>query len=291
MAEWAVAIVEGELAKLRINDLCNAWWYMAPRLLSVASSALFLIVLALTWLYNQLFNVAIDSTPSNSTNICAAGSRSSGSTVRLIASCTGALAYAAAATWEKLSHPSDGGLLFFLAQCFTWIAFTAICALEIREARVVALRGLARAWWTIAFLLAATETTALVIQRREKNCCRTVALEAAMVNLVASLVLVATAILECSRKKPNPTHLNGDAEEPLLGKQGTQQYIGYAGASRLSRLTWRWMNPLLQKGYDARLEVADVPTLAPGDDAERLYERYGFHKYLNWLSFQTDFSL
>lgn len=303
MAEWTVAIVERYLSQLpRLgNDLCNAW-FMAPSFheqISVGFSALFLL-LALTWLYNLLFlgrNVSIDSqelggkkTTSNSTNTRSVDA------VRLIATCTGALTYAAAAAWENF-HPvnsaagvtSDGLLLFFLAQSLTWLAFAAVCILEIRQARVVsspAARGVARAWWTITFLLAATETTTLVI-RLLGNCPSSyatrldagrVALAAGTVNLVASLALVVTAFLESSRKIANEersAHLNGDAEEPLLRTEKQIDHThGYAGASRLSRLTWQWMNPLLQKGYNARLEVADVPTLALRDDAQNLYERY-----------------
>lgn len=48
----------------------------------------------------------------------------------------------------------------------------------------------------------------------------------------------------------------------------------YASASWLSKLSWYWMNPLLNKGYKSSLNIDDVPKLAPDFQADYLYELF-----------------
>ncbi|KAJ6817406.1 ABC transporter C family member 14 isoform X2 [Iris pallida] len=53
-----------------------------------------------------------------------------------------------------------------------------------------------------------------------------------------------------------------------------REVTGYATASFLSRATWRWMNPLLEKGNRQPIGLDDVPTLAPEHRAELMLEKF-----------------
>ncbi|XP_047314972.1 ABC transporter C family member 4-like [Impatiens glandulifera] len=53
---------------------------------------------------------------------------------------------------------------------------------------------------------------------------------------------------------------------------------GYATASILSRATWAWLNPLINKGYEKALAIDEVPSLSYEHRAEKLEQLFE----LNW---------
>lgn len=271
---------------LEIN-LCDAW-FMAARVhaqLSVATSAVFVLMLALVWLYSF---VSLDRQRSP---LLSAGkedttARRARNFVRTLAICA-AIATAWARFFGDVDEPGGAARVpFLIAESLTWIAFGGICVLEARHARVARLtlaRGVARTWWVVTLVLAWARVSVLLVQKLEScpNASTGVAaLAAAGVNLGASLALVVTAFL-CKRVDEGDEKVD-DAEEPLLRDREPHREVkpskaairGYAGSSCASRLTWQWMNPLLQRGYDARLEVDDVPNLADKDDAQHLHQQY-----------------
>ncbi|KAG0554912.1 hypothetical protein KC19_12G129500 [Ceratodon purpureus] len=288
-----------------LESVCSAW-FLVPSFLeqvSIATNVFFVVVLAVALLYNLILVNETSNLGVNWQIPISIKSNSFVYIVRVIATCTAALVFFGAAAWEHyivVAAGSSAGnfdsvvrIIFLLAQGMTWVIFAAFSAAEVRRAprllssRVV--RALVRLWWIGTCFLAGIHITSRVIRKIE-NCPSSstkfrhetsVALATEIVNLVSSLVLVATAFLfEAGRTgKFEETRMNGDAEEPLLHQSLDDVKVdhGYSGASWLSRLTWLWMNPLLQKGHDSRLEVDDVPNLAVQDDAQNLYERYTKH--------------
>ena len=285
------------IAALEIN-LCNAW-VTSPRFqaqLSVGASAVFLLTLAFIWSYS-----ALGRDRRSSTQLRQLGGKKDLSKITQVTNFVRSLgiwtavvlnvANTAAAAWEYFS--ARGGsvecIFLFAAQSLTWLAFALICALEVRHTRMVSstlARGVARAWWVVALVFAGAKLATLLIRRLERCPDSTTgvfegfaAITAAGVNLAAAVALVVTVVLFESRVGKDESV---DAEEPLLRdvephrevKPSRGEIPGYAGSSWVSRLTWQWMNPLLQRGYDARLEVDDVPNLAEKDEAQNLYKLY-----------------
>ncbi|KAJ0980657.1 hypothetical protein J5N97_008912 [Dioscorea zingiberensis] len=68
---------------------------------------------------------------------------------------------------------------------------------------------------------------------------------------------------------PSPSPSPSPASSPMV--------TPYATASLFSRATWRWMNPLIAKGYKSTLQLDDVPCLAPEHHAEKLLQSFQSH--------------
>ena len=289
-----------------LESICTAW-FLAPSFqeqVSIATNAFFIVMVVVTFVYSQILATGTSQFGVTRKISISINSNSFVRTVtRAISICTAALVCFGAAAWEHYTVDAAGSSegdfdsevrkIFLLAQSLTWITFAALTAAEVRQApRSVSsgvATGLLRLWWISTFFLAGI----LIISRLIRNIedCPSsstkfryyktyVAQATEIVNLVSSLVLVATTSwFEADRREKDEIRLNGDTEEPLLLQNNidVKGIHGYSGATWLSKLTWLWMNPLLQKGYDSRLEVDDVPNLAARDDAQNLFERYTEH--------------
>ncbi|KAA8540301.1 hypothetical protein F0562_024136 [Nyssa sinensis] len=63
--------------------------------------------------------------------------------------------------------------------------------------------------------------------------------------------------------------------EPLLVEESEKRYSQVGQASFLSKLTFSWLNPLLQLGYSKPLVLEDIPDLVSEDEAVLAYEKFG----------------
>ncbi|XP_037493238.1 ABC transporter C family member 8 [Jatropha curcas] len=62
--------------------------------------------------------------------------------------------------------------------------------------------------------------------------------------------------------------------EPLLGKKEVKKQTELAQASFFSKLTFSWINPLLKLGYSKPLDLEDIPSLIPEDEAGITYQKF-----------------
>lgn len=157
--------------------------------------------------------------------------------------------------------------IFRLVQAVTSIAITVLIAHEKRFKAVAHPMSL-RVYWVAEFVMVALLSVSAILkisnglELSTEDILSLVSLPISVVFLVAA-VRTSNGITVISEAEVEQE--SESMKEPLLRKENV---AGYASASMLSRATWRWMNPLLEKGYKSSLNIEEVPTLSPQHRAE-----------------------
>ncbi|CAI8608030.1 unnamed protein product [Vicia faba] len=66
----------------------------------------------------------------------------------------------------------------------------------------------------------------------------------------------------------------GEISEPLLAQKVETKQTGIGHATFLSRLFFSWINSLLSLGYSKPLDLQDIPSLVPQDEANMAYRKF-----------------
>lgn len=205
------------------------------------------------------------------------------------------LAHSIAAVWRVVLWISKGENYFFEAlypgysaiNAVTWVSFALALAYEKRHGAPVHSSAL-RVWWAVTFILSALQSFAVILRLvvgTEDHADASVKVD----DWLLVLTFPATAfLLIVSLRGTTGISTVGSSDgltEPLLNghlrssgvealpKEGNTSApeSTYAQAGFFSKALWLWMNPVLQRGYKAPLQLNDIPLLAPEDRAARLF--------------------
>eukprot|EP01018_Ginkgo_biloba_P003571 Gb_36600 [translate_table: standard] len=172
--------------------------------------------------------------------------------------------------------------IYSAVQTVSWIAFAATVGHEKKFKAAIHPKSL-RLWWVMNFVLNTLFLISAIIRFLSSASNGDLNLQIddifSLIMFPANgflLILALTGttgitIVEATDEILQEPLLNGSSSSPNHEKEFVTPY---ATAGILSRATWAWLNPVLNKGYRNTLQLTDVPALAPGDSAERTYELF-----------------
>ncbi|KAL5713054.1 Multidrug resistance-associated protein 4 [Ranunculus cassubicifolius] len=171
--------------------------------------------------------------------------------------------------------------IFWFIQVITQIAIGGLVAHE-KKFKAISHPITLRVYWVTNFFVVALFSVSAVLRicnGDHKKEGREIALDdiVFLISLPISAVFLVAGV-----KEMNGITVEDESEsklkQSLLSHISEENVAGYASASLLSRITWSWINPLLQKGYKSALKIEEIPSLSPQHRAEvtsKLFE-------LNW---------
>ncbi|KAJ6415970.1 hypothetical protein OIU84_004712 [Salix udensis] len=178
------------------------------------------------------------------------------------------IAYISAGLWDLIAGKDifDGFIwLVYLARGLIWISLAV--SLLLRESKWI--RILVRIWWASFSLLISALNIEILARERSIQILDVFPWP---VNFLLLLLRLQKLESFCLVYKPSDKSLS----EPLIGGKDVKNRSKLYRASFLSRLTFSWISPLLGLGYSKPLDLEDIPSLVPEDEANEAYQKFAF---------------
>ncbi|KAM2061299.1 ABC transporter C family member 8-like [Malus sylvestris] len=178
------------------------------------------------------------------------------------------IAYFAAGLWDLISESDDQSEHFvrldYFARGLIWISFTA--SLLVKSSNWIKI--LNSVWWFSSFSMASALNIEILVRTHS------IQMFDAMTWPVGFLLLLC-AVRNLSHFVHQHAQENS-LSEPLLTKKSTgkSQKSEVDRASFLSKLTFAWINPLLNLGSLKTLALEDIPSLVSEDEADLAYLKF-----------------
>ncbi|KAJ6389507.1 hypothetical protein OIU77_027769 [Salix suchowensis] len=177
------------------------------------------------------------------------------------------IAYISAGLWDLIAGKDifDGFIwLVYLARGLIWISLAV--SLLLRESKWI--RILVRIWWASFSLLISALNIEILARERSIQILDVFPWPVNFLLLFCAFRnLNHFACLKTSDKS---------LSEPLIGGKDVKNRSKLYRASFLSRLTFSWISPVLGLGYSKPLDLEDIPSLVPEDEANEAYQKFAF---------------
>ncbi|KAK9923579.1 hypothetical protein M0R45_031988 [Rubus argutus] len=175
-----------------------------------------------------------------------------------------------AGLWDLIAESDDGSNRFrskldYFVQGLVWISYTVSLLVQ----RSQCIKVLNSVWWVCSFSLVSGLDIEILIRSHNIHILD-------VLTWLVNFLLLLCAVRNIGHFVYQQTHDPNSLSEPLLAKKfaGESQQSGLDHASFLSKLTFAWINPLLNLGSSKTLALEDIPSLVSKDKAKLAYQRF-----------------
>ncbi|KAJ4844145.1 ATP-binding cassette sub- C member 8, partial [Turnera subulata] len=176
------------------------------------------------------------------------------------------IAYLGVGLWIPMSEHgkfNDSNWWVYCVRGLVWISVTV--SLLVKKSKWV--NSLVALWW-VCFSLLISALNVENLARERSN--QVLDLLAWPVNLLLTVCAFRIFGQFSSRHSLDSDSLS----DPFLHKMDEKNGSNLEYVSFLSKLTFSWINPLLSLGYSKPLDLEDIPSLAPEDEAHLAYKKF-----------------
>ncbi|BFG24302.1 hypothetical protein CerSpe_105780 [Prunus speciosa] len=177
------------------------------------------------------------------------------------------ISYFAAGLWDLIAQSIESnhfGWLDYFVQGLIWISFTV--SLLVQRSKWI--KVLNSVWWVSSFSLVSALNIEMFLRTHDIHLFD-------ILSWLVNFLLLLCAFRNLSHYVYQHTQVNS-LSEPLIATKsaGKSQKTDLDHASLLSKLTFSWINPLLNLGSSKTLALEDIPSLVSEDEANLAYQKF-----------------